>query len=113
MEFHDSSGSTVNHAYVNPSPSQAAGITSAVQLNNEAGRLERMGDLNSAEKKYLEALGIKTRVMGEKSTGVALTKNGLGELYMTMGKLNDAQKMLEDAAAIRSGEYPIQIEMKC
>jgi tetratricopeptide (TPR) repeat protein len=92
------------HAYVNPSASKATGIMDAVNLNNEAIQLEQMGSFEEAEKKYLESLALKKRATGENSTGVALTKNALGELYMKMGRLDEAQALLEHAEQIRSGE---------
>ena len=44
---------------------------------------------------------VKIAATGEKSIGVALTKNSLGELYINMDRLDDAQKYLEEAAEIR------------
>jgi hypothetical protein len=62
------------------------------------------GDLVGAEKMQLEALALKIKATGLDSIEVALTKNALGELYLDMNKLDEAQKMLEDAEAIRSSE---------
>lgn len=44
---------------------------------------------------------MKTAAMGEKSIGVAWTKNALGEIYITLERLDDAQRYLEEAAEIR------------
>ena len=76
----------------------------AVSLNNEALQLEEMGDFAGAEKKHLEALRMKIIGSGEDSIPVALTKNGLGELYLKMGELDKAQKMLEESYAVRSSK---------
>lgn len=59
-------------------------------------------DYAGAERKHLEALRIKIAATGEDSITVALTKNALGELYLTMGELEKAQPMLEGADAVRS-----------
>jgi len=44
---------------------------------------------------------VKVAATGARSTGVALTKNALGEVYLTMGRLDQAQQYLEEAAEIR------------
>jgi tetratricopeptide (TPR) repeat protein len=75
----------------------------AAGLNNEALQLDDAGDYAGAERKHLEALRLKIQGNGEHSIQVALTKNGLGELYLKMGELDKAQNMLEGADAIRSG----------
>ncbi|KAG4080217.1 hypothetical protein HA402_008288 [Bradysia odoriphaga] len=71
-------------------------------LNNEALRLESDGNYAGAEKKHLEALDIKMNSPYGNPIGRALTQNGLGELYMKMGKLDQAQEMLEAAYKARS-----------
>lgn len=72
-------------------------IFKAAALNNEALELEAAGDFESAEKKHLEALALKQNSVYGNPHGTALTQNGLGELYMKMGKLDKAQQMLESA----------------
>ncbi|TVY20778.1 hypothetical protein LARI1_G001816 [Lachnellula arida] len=73
----------------------------ASSLNNEAIELERAGNYVGAEAKHLEALRLKIIGSGEHSIHVAFTRNGLGELYLKMGKLDDAQEQLEKAVAVR------------
>lgn len=82
----------------------APGVFAASKLNNEANALSMSGNHAAAEKKHLEALELKIRATGQNSIGVALTKNALGELYLKIGKLDEAAKMLEDADQIRNGE---------
>lgn len=74
----------------------------ASELNNEAIRLEQAGDYDGAEKKHLEALELKKKAVLGNHIGIALTQNGLGELYLKMGKLDEAQKMLDSAYHARA-----------
>jgi len=78
------------HTHINPSTGQAKNVNDAITLNNEAGFLSQKGNLAGAEEKHLEALAIRIQSLGEDSIGVALTKNALGELYLEMGRLDDA-----------------------
>ncbi|KAH8593513.1 hypothetical protein B0O99DRAFT_627390 [Bisporella sp. PMI_857] len=87
--------------YHRTDPDTVANIFGAADLNNAANKLERSGDYLGAERKHLQALAMKIKATNENSTGVALTKNALGELYMKMNRLDEAQAMLEAAAAIR------------
>lgn len=73
----------------------------AASLNNQAIELERVGNYVGAEAKHLEALHLKILGSGEYSIHVAITRNGLGELYIKMGKLDEAQEQLEKAVAVR------------
>lgn len=69
----------------------------AIEFKNEANALMRAGNFDAAELKYLEALAMKIAATDEQSEHVGRTKNHLRELYMKMGRLDEAQKMLEDA----------------
>lgn len=77
-------------------------IIEAANLNNEALGLEAAGDYDGAEKRHLMALELKKNSVYAKPTIIAVTENGLGELYLKMGKLDQAQKMLESAYQTRS-----------
>ncbi|TGO52874.1 hypothetical protein BCON_0133g00190 [Botryotinia convoluta] len=82
---------------------KAMKIMEAGQWNNQANQLEARGDFAGAENLFLRSLARKIEITGEDSIQTALAKNVLGELYLKMkGKLNEAQKMLEDADRIRS-----------
>lgn len=80
-------------------------IFAASDLNNEALELESEGDLIGAEKKHLAALELKMNSAFRTDIGVALTQNGLGELYLKMGKLEQAQEMLEKSYKARGCKY--------
>lgn len=73
----------------------------AVGLSDEAFGLQKAGNLQAAEAKYLAALRIRIAATGANSIQTALTKNSLGDLYLEMGRLDDAQKNLEEAYEIR------------
>ncbi|KAF5873096.1 putative tetratricopeptide repeat family protein [Botrytis fragariae] len=82
---------------------KAMKIMEAGQWNNQANQLEVRGDFAGAESLFLRSLARKIEVIGEDSIQIALAKNTLGELYLKMeGKLDDAQKLLEDADRVRS-----------
>lgn len=83
---------------------KAIKIMEAVQWNNQAHQLEARGDFAGAENLFLRSLARKIETTGKNSIQTALTRNALGEFYLKMeGKLDDAQKMLEDADRARSG----------
>ncbi|TVY32501.1 hypothetical protein LSUB1_G007756 [Lachnellula subtilissima] len=76
-------------------------IILAAPLNNQAIQLEGAGNYVGAETKHLEALEMKLAGPLENPVAVAITRNGLGELYIKMGKLDEAQEQLEKAAFVR------------
>lgn len=92
---------------INPTPGQATGIISAAQLNNDALQAERNGDLVTAERLHLEALAIKEQHMGVNSVATALTRNALGELYMKLNRLDDAELNFRKAIEIRNSAGPL------
>ena len=81
----------------------------AADLNNAGLKLEQAGEYTAAEANYLRALELKTSFVGATSFQAALTQNCLGELYMKMGRLNEAQKMLELALIGRSGQFNLKL----
>lgn len=80
-------------------------IILAANLNNEANQLEAAEDYDGAERNHLEALELKQKSSFGNPIGIALTQNGLGELYLKMGKLDEAEKMLESAYHARGRKY--------
>lgn len=74
----------------------------AAGISNEAHALQRAGNYVGAEAKFLEALELKIRGSGNESSPTAMTRNGLGELYLTMGKMNEALEQLSEAERVRS-----------
>ncbi|XP_037025187.1 uncharacterized protein LOC119066695 [Bradysia coprophila] len=76
-------------------------IMIASDINNDALLLEKAGKHEEAEVKYLEALRMKEQCSRATALGVALTQNALGELYMKMGRLDEAYELLQKAYQAR------------
>ena len=94
------------NAHVNPSPAYAMAMGEAIQNNNEGLALKQSGMYEAAEKKYLKALNLKLTHIGENAITTALSHNALGELYIVMNRLDDAEKHLELAVKIRNADGP-------
>src|SRR5438270_7200670 len=76
----------------------------SVHYHNEAVDLAALGLYGAAEQRYLKALEIKTKTIGENAISTALSHNTLGELYIAMNRLDDAEKHLEIAVRIRQAD---------
>lgn len=92
--------------HVNPTPAYAMAMGEAIQNNNEGLALKQSGQYEAAERKYLKALDIKLKHIGENAITTALSHNALGELYIAMDRLDDAEKHLEIAVKIRNADGP-------
>lgn len=77
-----------------------------VFAQNDGVANERAGDFAAAEEAYLEAISSKERSNGVHSFAVAYSKDSLGALYLKMGRLDDAQRVLEDAERIYGSTLP-------
>lgn len=73
----------------------------AITNNNEGLALKQSGQYEAAEKKYL-----KLKHVGETAVTAALSHNALGELYIAMNRLDEAEKHLQLAVKIRNGNNP-------
>ncbi|KAF5363519.1 hypothetical protein D9756_000978 [Leucocoprinus leucothites] len=82
-------------------------LIQAVEYNNQALELQKQGDYQGAEKLYLSSLQIKLDALGEDHTTTALSRNALGELYLTMGRLDDAEDQLKRAFRVRKAMGPV------
>jgi len=76
-------------------------VAQAANLNNEALQLSNQGDYVGAESLHLRVLDIKLGAVGEHNTTTAITRNALGELYLTMGRFADAEEQLKKAVSVR------------
>ena len=94
------------NTHVNPTPAYAMAMGEAIQNNNEGLTLKQSGQYQAAEQKYLKALDIKLKHIGENAITTALSHNALGELYIAMDRLDDAEKHLEIAVKIRNSDGP-------
>ncbi|KAG9219669.1 hypothetical protein CCMSSC00406_0006009 [Pleurotus cornucopiae] len=98
--------STFINVQTNPSPIAAAATMEGIQLNNQALQAERMGNLQEAERLHLRAVEIKEQGVGPNAVTTALSRNGLGELYLKMGRLDEAEDNLNKALEVRKGAGP-------
>jgi len=94
------------NTHVNPSPAYAMAMGEAIQNNNEGLALKQSGQYAAAEQKYLRALDLKLNHIGENAITTALSHNALGELYIAMDRLDDAERHLEIAVRIRNADGP-------
>ncbi|KAI9063088.1 hypothetical protein FKP32DRAFT_1628777 [Trametes sanguinea] len=92
--------------HINPTPGNAAAVMDGSALQNEALQLERKGDLVGAERAFLQALQVKEAGLGADAVSTALSCNGLGELYLKMGRLDQAEHYLNRALNVRSHAGP-------
>ncbi|OJT04665.1 hypothetical protein TRAPUB_4459 [Trametes pubescens] len=96
----------MNFTHINPSMGMAMSLTSGVGLNNQALQLERQGDLQAAERVHLQAIQVKEAGLGTDHFTTAVSYNGLGELYLKMDRLDEAEEYLNKALRIRSHSGP-------
>ena len=94
------------NAHINPTPAYAMAMGEAIQNNNEGLALQQSGMYEAAEQKYLRALDLKLTHVGENAITTALSHNALGELYIAMNRLDDAEKHLELAVKTRNADGP-------
>jgi len=87
---------------VNPNPYMAMAVMEASGLNNEALALSKQGDMEGAERLHLEAIRLKENGLGRNHITTALSYNALGELYIEMNRLRDAEDYLLRASRIRN-----------
>ncbi|TFK57068.1 hypothetical protein OE88DRAFT_1650632 [Heliocybe sulcata] len=85
---------------VNPYEDSMSAIPEAISLNQQALQLERSGDFQGAERLHIRALEIKERAAPRHVT-TAITLNALGELYLKLDRLAEAETYLNRAIDIR------------
>ncbi|KAG2154853.1 hypothetical protein DEU56DRAFT_770793 [Suillus clintonianus] len=88
----------VHHFYFDPVTKKL--IDEAVAFNNQAHVLSRQGDYAGSERLHLRALDIKLSAVGENDV-TAVTRNELGEVYIKMGRIADAEEQLRKAVSVR------------
>ncbi|KAI0309168.1 hypothetical protein OF83DRAFT_1179943 [Amylostereum chailletii] len=88
--------------YVNPNAPQAVATSEASRMQNEAMALEARGDLAGAERLILRAIEIRNQAFGAGNNYVAINQNSLGEIYIKMGRLDEAESVLKSALETRT-----------
>ncbi|RDB29550.1 hypothetical protein Hypma_015534 [Hypsizygus marmoreus] len=91
---------------INPSPAYANATIQGSNLNQQALQAERNGDLQLAERLHLQAIAVKESGLGRNAVSTALSRNALGELYIKMGRLDEAEDNLKKAIAVRNHAGP-------
>ena len=91
---------TILKPYIAILPKQHA-LLAANAMDNIGSKYFDLGDYAQAEKFFLEALGIKEKVLGKEHLDYATTLNNLGLLYSNMGDYTQAEKFYLEALSIK------------
>lgn len=75
--------------------------TTAVDKNNAANLASEARRYGEAISLHKEALELKLRAFGEESVQAAMSFNGLGEVYLKVSKLNEAEEVFAKALKVR------------
>jgi tetratricopeptide (TPR) repeat protein len=87
-------------------PIAGVSVVQAANINNQALQRSDQGDYAGAERLHLRALDIKLDAVGEHDITTAITRNALGELYLKMGRISDAEEQLKKAVSTRTHMGP-------
>ena len=98
-------------ATINPSPAHAQAIEQGSQFNNRAQQLMRLGRYEEAEQLHRQAIDVKERGLGTDHITTALSYNAIGETYIRMNRLDDAEMYLQKARNIREASPRPQDEI--
>ncbi|KAF4574279.1 hypothetical protein EYR36_005612 [Pleurotus pulmonarius] len=90
----------------NPTPSAAMATFEGIDLNNQAYQAKVRGDFTEAERLYLRAIEVKERHLGPSAITTALSRNALGEVYLQMGRMAEAEDNLTKALEVRNAGGP-------
>ena len=88
--------------YVNPNIAHALATNEAVRYQNEGLALDSKGDFVGAERCFLRAIEIRNQAFGVGNNYIALNQNSLGELYIKMNRLDEAEAILQSALKTRT-----------
>lgn len=93
---------------LNPSPAQIHASKGGRRLNHEALQRVNIGDFRGAEHCHRRAIELKEECFGRDHTSTALSYNGLGELYIRMGRIDEAEEYLNRALRARRNDGPVE-----
>lgn len=85
---------------INPSPAAARALSEGVSLNNQGRARLNQGDYEGAERFYRRALELKLAGLGVNNSSTALSYNALGEAYIKLGRLDEAEDHVKKAVSI-------------
>ncbi|TFY81946.1 hypothetical protein EWM64_g2062 [Hericium alpestre] len=86
---------------INPSAGYAHAADEGGALHNQAHALEHRGDFAGAEALFLRAIDVKEQGLRPGNKFTANSQNALGELYLKLERLDEAEDMLKRALHIR------------
>ncbi|KAL4262912.1 MUB1/samB family protein [Pleurotus pulmonarius] len=89
-------------AQVNPPINAAVAAFDTFELNTQAYQAQRAGNLEEAERLFLHTIELKERHSGPNSVTVATSRGMLGEVYLKMGKIEEAEYNLKKAMEVMS-----------
>ncbi|EGG09603.1 uncharacterized protein MELLADRAFT_61078 [Melampsora larici-populina 98AG31] len=89
------------HSSTSPSTATNKQLIENGISRSKALSLYRDGQYAEAEVVFLKSIQKKIITNGEQSQDVALVRSDLADLYLDMGRLKEAQSLLEDAERVR------------
>ncbi|KAJ3521648.1 hypothetical protein NM688_g8989 [Phlebia brevispora] len=89
-------------AHINPSPDRAQGVLMGSSLNQQGQALYNRGQYSEAEKVFKEALDVKLRALGPQDYSTGIGYNALGETYIRLGRLDEAEENIKKAIPLVS-----------
>lgn len=72
----------------------------ASKLHNEGMRLHKARNYAAAEQCFLKAIAIRDKLWGPGSTQAAVNQNALGETYVEMGRLDEAESLFQHVLGV-------------
>lgn len=86
---------------------QARALQEGTQRNQRARALQERGNYQAAEKLHKEALDIKLAAFGMSHPTTAISYNALGEVYIKLHRLDEAEDHLQKALTIAMQLNPL------
>ncbi|KAI0073139.1 hypothetical protein K474DRAFT_1666980 [Panus rudis PR-1116 ss-1] len=81
-------------------------MSEGTRLNNAALFASNSGNLVQAEHLHKEAIKVKEAGLGNNHTSTAISYNALGEVYIKLKRLDEAEDYLKRALAVRGEDGP-------
>lgn len=92
---------------VNPDMAVTTILHESSYMNSQAFKFREEGNYPEAERRQLLAVQLCERAIGPNSTTTATSWNNLGEVYILMDRLDDAEKYLRKALKVREASNEV------